>query len=80
MIIIVIHFMYLFKVYLILIVNQQNLRQITLIVHEKIKKKLRKSSGSFFSASKLSAIYIIYRVVNKKVNNWHFQHHRVYLE
>ena len=21
-----------------------------------------------------------YRVVNKKVNNWHFQHHRVYLE
>ena len=41
MIIIVIHSMYLFKVYLILIVYQQNLQQITLIVHEKIKDKIR---------------------------------------
>ena len=41
MIIIVIHFMHLFKVYLILIVYQQNLQQITLIVHEKIKNKIR---------------------------------------
>ena len=41
MIIIVIHFKYLFKVYLILMVYQQNLQQITLIVHEKIKNKIR---------------------------------------
>ena len=37
----VIHFMYLFRIYMILIVYQQNLQQITLTVHEKIKNKLK---------------------------------------
>ena len=41
MIIDIIYFMYLFRVYMILIVYQQNLQQITLIVHEKIKNKIR---------------------------------------
>ena len=37
----VIHFMYLFRIYMILIVEQQNLLQIALIIHEKIKNKIR---------------------------------------
>ena len=36
-----IYFMYLFRVYMILIVYQQNLQQITLIIHKKIKNKIR---------------------------------------
>ena len=37
----IIYFMYLFRIYMILIVYQQNLLQIVLIIHEKIKNKIR---------------------------------------
>ena len=37
----IIHFMYLFRIYMILIVEQQNLLQRALIIHEKIKNKIR---------------------------------------
>ena len=41
MIIKIIYLTYLFRIHMILIVYQQNLQQITLIVHEKIKNKIR---------------------------------------
>ena len=41
MIVYSIHFIYLLRVYMILIVYQQNLLQIALIIHEKIKNKIR---------------------------------------
>ena len=41
MIINIINSMYLFRVYMILIVYQQNLLQIVLIIHEKIKNKIK---------------------------------------
>ena len=41
MIIDIIYFMYLFEVHMILIVYQQNLLLIVLIIHKKIKNKIR---------------------------------------
>ena len=43
MIINIINFMYLFRIHMILIEYQQNLLQIVLIIHEKIKNKIRTS-------------------------------------
>jgi len=37
----IIYFMYLFRVYMILIEYQQNLLQIVLVIYEKIKNKIR---------------------------------------
>ena len=41
MIINIINFMYLLRIHMILIEYQQNLLQIVLIIHEKIKNKIR---------------------------------------
>ena len=41
MIINIVYFMYLFKVFVILIVYQQNLLQMAPIIHEKIKNKIK---------------------------------------